>query len=321
MRETAMHETILILWLAMAFDRYLPDPPNRYHPVAWMGSGIALFRRLAPESGRLVPFLVGLSLVLGGGAVMFAVGIGIQQWLGSFHVVLQSLAAAYLLSLCFAAEGLFRAGLAVERPLADGCLSDAREQLSYHLVSRPTGELNDSQVAAATIESLGENTCDSVVAPLFYFVVGGLPLALLYRFVNTCDAMLGYRDTRHEWLGKASARTDDVLNLLPARLTAVCILAGGLGSRGFRPAVRIWWRDRYLTSSPNAGQTIGALAGRLGVELEKVGAYRVGQGQSTPETDDISRAIKQLRGTIRLVMLVLTSLLILLEYVGRFHVT
>ncbi|MBI1895020.1 MAG: cobalamin biosynthesis protein [Acidobacteria bacterium] len=152
-------------------------------------------------------------------------------------------------------------------------------------------KLSKSQVAAATIESVSENASDAFVAPLLCYALAGLPGAFAYRFINTCDAMLGYRDQEREWLGKAAARLDDLVNLLPARLTAGLIVVGGVALGG-RPihAVRIWLRDRNLTDSPNAGHPMSAAAGVLGVELEKIGHYRLGCGQRLPAVPDIARA-------------------------------
>jgi adenosylcobinamide-phosphate synthase len=163
--------------------------------------------------------------------------------------------------------------------------------LSWHLVSRDTSTLDESRIAAATIESLAENTSDSAIAPLFWYAVAGLPGALVYRFLNTADAMLGYRDAEREWLGKAAARLDDVANLIPARLTALCMIlsAPWLGGR-MEGGWRIWRRDAGTTASPNAGHPMSAAAGVLGVELEKVDHYRLGAGQPKPSARDIRRS-------------------------------
>jgi adenosylcobinamide-phosphate synthase len=178
----------------------------------------------------------------------------------------------------------------VADPLTAGDLPAARQQLSRHLVSRDTSRLDESQIAAATIESLAENTSDSVVAPIFWYAVAGLPGALVYRFLNTADAMLGYRDPEREWLGKAAARLDDIANLIPARLTALCMIVSApwLGSR-IEDGYRIWRRDAGATASPNAGHPMSAAAGVLGVELEKVDHYRLGAGQPKPSARDIQR--------------------------------
>jgi adenosylcobinamide-phosphate synthase len=145
-------------------------------------------------------------------------------------------------------------------------------------------------VAAAAVESLAENLGDSVVAPLCYYAIGGLPGAVAYRAVNTLDSMIGYRG-RYEWLGKAGARLDDVLNLLPSRLAVLLIVgAAAVVGEDARGAWRVARRDARLTAGPNAGWPMAAMAGALGVELEKVGHYRLGAGGAAADATAIERA-------------------------------
>lgn len=285
-----------VILLALALDLLFGDPPNRFHPVAWMGKLLALLRRYAPTAGRAAPFAFGAVSVLGGITGWAFLGQAIERagrWL-SFRLGL--IAEAWLLKTTFALRGLAQAAAEVHDPLAQGDLVQARQQLSWHLVSRDTSQLNAAQVAAATIESVAENASDGVLAPLLYYAVGGLPAALGYRFLNTADAMWGYHDPAREWLGKPAARLDDLANLLPARLTALCLLlaapfAGGDLRRGWR----IWRRDAGTTASPNAGHPMSAMAGALGVELEKVGAYRLGAGERKATVDDITHSVRLLR--------------------------
>ncbi|MFN3309448.1 MAG: adenosylcobinamide-phosphate synthase CbiB, partial [Anaerolineales bacterium] len=185
------------------------------------------------------------------------------------------------------------AALTVEQALQREDLPEARRQLAWHLVSRDTQALDVGQVAGATIESVAENTSDGIVAPLVYYAIGGLPLAWIYRFANTLDSMWGYRTERYEWLGKAAARLDDGLNWLPARLTAfLLVLAAWLRHENSRRALAVMRRDARTTPSPNAGYPMSAMAGALGVELEKVGHYRLGGGLAEPKVGDIRRAIR-----------------------------
>jgi adenosylcobinamide-phosphate synthase len=151
------------------------------------------------------------------------------------------------------------------------------------------------------VESVAENTSDGIVAPLFFYALGGLPAALAYRFINTADAMLGYRDAVHLWLGKVPARVDDLVNLVPARLTAaLLVLASSLLGEEARQAWTVWRRQAGQTASPNAGQPMSAMAGALRVELEKVGHYRLGADQPLPGARDIARAIRLVYGATAL---------------------
>src|SRR6185436_6409500 len=171
-----------------------------------------------------------------------------------------------------------------------GDLPGARATLAWHLVSRPTMDLGEGEVAAATVESVAENLTDSIVAPAFLYLAFGLPGAMVYRAINTADAMIGYRDGALEYFGKVAARLDDVLNFVPARLGGLaCVLAAGPGRA--TEAWRILRRDRLQTASPNAGWPMAAMAGALGVVLEKPDTYRLGDG-AWPARADIARAVR-----------------------------
>jgi adenosylcobinamide-phosphate synthase len=183
----------------------------------------------------------------------------------------------YVLFGCFALKGLVAAGDAVRKALLAGDLGAARAGLGS-LCSRDASALESHELAGAAIESLTENTSDSVVAPLFYFALFGVPGAVLYRAANTLDAMVGYRG-RYEYLGKVAARVDDILNLLPARLTALLLaLAGALLGLSVKQGIAVWWRDRARTESPNAGHPMAMAAGLLGVALDKRDVYVLGAG-------------------------------------------
>lgn len=282
--------SILVIWLAVAVDGAFGDPRSALHPVAWMGRAIGTFYRIAPRQGRVWPFLSGTAFTLLGTAG--AAGLAWVLHAGLWRLPLPAAIAgeAVLFKLTFSLRGLLSAGREVSAALAARDLPEARRLVSWHLVSRDSSTLSDSQVAAATIESLAENASDSVVAPLLFYAVFGLPGAWACRFINTCDAMLGYRDAQREWLGKFPARLDDVIHFVPARITALTFLIVGAFQGRARQALAVWRRDRLLTASPNAGQPMSAAAGVLSVELEKVDCYRLGAGQSLPGAGDITRA-------------------------------
>lgn len=156
----------------------------------------------------------------------------------------------------------------------------ARSKLGW-LCSRDPTSLDATALCAAATESVAENSSDSLVAPLMWYAIAGLPGALAYRCINTLDAMIGYRD-RYEWLGKASARLDDFMNIIPARLSTVFLLFVSIGTpkTSFSEGLRILVRDRNLTSSPNAGWPMSCIAGLVGAELFKPGHYSLGKGLS-----------------------------------------
>jgi adenosylcobinamide-phosphate synthase len=305
--------SLLPMALAIALDLALGDPPNRFHPVAWIGSGLMAARSRLPTRGRLVPLLCGAGLMALG--IAGAVGLGplIDLGLADLPRPAALLAEAIALKSLFSIRGLIHAARTVAEALASGDLAGARKLASWHLVGRPTEGLDAPRVAAATIESVAENASDSVVGTLMFYAVGGLAGALVYRVINTADSVLGHRDPEREWLGKVPARLDDLANLIPARLTALMMIlaapsVGGSPTRAFW----IWWRDCLATASPNAGHPMSAAAGVLGVELEKVGHYRLGEGLRLPEIADIGRAIRLFLASLALAAIPIGGLRLLL---------
>lgn len=282
----------MVVLLAVLADLALGDPPNRWHPTAWMGSAIVWAGRLRPRArGPVTDLVAGSVLAVGGTLAAAGAGMAVERLAARLPRPVGTLTVAAALGTTISIRGLDRAAAAVEGSLTAGDLAAARRLLAWHLVSRDTTALSASQVAAATIESVAENASDGVVAPLAWYVAGGLPAALAYRFANTADAMLGYRDPDHEWYGKAAARLDDALNLVPARLTALLlVLAAPIAGGSPAAAWSIMRRDGRRTASPNAGLPMSAMAGALSVSLEKAGCYRLGGGLPDPGPADLRRA-------------------------------
>lgn len=281
--------------LAIAIDRLLGEPGMHWHPVAWMGRWLAWAgERLAPRVGEprvrsdvRVFWFAALSWC-GAAAVVFALAWLMQAAVLMLPPWLAALALGLLLKPLLAWAMLRDEVLAVERALAES-LPAGRARLA-RLVSRDVSELSAAQVRESAIESLAENLNDSVVAPLFWFVLLGLPGAALFRFANTADAMWGYPGVRTSggvardwrWAGKWAARADDVLAWLPARLTAALVALLG-GARG-------WLADVGRTPSPNSGWPMVAMARALGVQLRKPGVYTLNETARAPEPPDTARA-------------------------------
>ncbi len=282
----ALHAA-LVLVFAVGLDLAFGDPPNRWHPVAWTGRVLAAGRHWLCHGGPPRLFLSGAVLTLGvtavaaGAAALVALA---ASALGPLGLMLEAAALKSTVSL----RGLSGAARSVAAALERGDLEQARTSLGWHLVSRPTAMLDAGQVASGAIESVAENLTDALVAPIAFFVVFGLPGALAYRALNTADTMLGYREGPLEYFGKAAARLDDLANLVPARLAALAlVLASGTSSAAAWSAMA---RDHARTASPNAGWTMAAMAGALGVTLQKPATYRLGRGR-TPVAADIERSI------------------------------
>ena len=294
-RGTKMFEHVpaAALLVALIADSQFGEPPNRLHPVVAMGNWIGLTRRQGRKfHSNAARFCIGLASLLLGVFVIGVIGWGIERLSRQTPFFMAVLIQAAVLKCSFSVRSLATAAESVASALHRNDLSLARQQLAYHLVSRDVSKLDESSVAAAAVESVAENTSDSFIAPLIFFAVAGLPGALVYRYVNTCDAMLGYRTRDLEWLGKPAARADDLLNLIPSRLTAALMLLVGTACKCIdrREAMKVWWRDHRLTSSPNAGHPMSAAAGVLGVVLEKHNHYRLGDGQLLPTFASIGAA-------------------------------
>jgi adenosylcobinamide-phosphate synthase len=196
-----------------------------------------------------------------------------------------------LLKASLSYRQLEREATGVAREIEAGRLAGARTALRA-LVSRDTTDLSEGQAVSAAVESLAENLCDSVVAPLCFFVLWGVPGALAYRAINTWDAMVGYHG-RFEYLGRAAARVDDLANLIPARLTAgLLVVAAAIARADAAQAVGGVIRDHRRTESPNAGWPMAAMAGALGVRLEKAGHYCLGENSPVCSAADVHRSVR-----------------------------
>lgn len=282
----------MVLALAWLLDVFVGEPPAWAHPVVWMGRAIGPLTRMRAQSPRKELFI---------GAVYALTLASLCAWFGAWGTRVLSLwpavrvgVEAYLLWSCFALRALLAAGADMSTALAQRDLARSRNAL-ISLCSRDPSDLTQEELAGATIESLSENTSDSVVAPLFYFALGGVPLALFYRAVNTLDAMVGYRG-RFEYRGKVAARLDDLLNFVPARVTALLLLvSGALRGLAVKRGFHVWLRDARKTESPNAGHPMAVAAGLVGVRLDKRDAYVLGTELALPNDTALARTMDLVR--------------------------
>lgn len=292
-----------ILIGALVIDLTVGEPPVPLHPVVWMGALIDLFVSHAPR-GSVGRWLWGFLLLVLGVALSFGLTWLVLTFLRQLFPPAAIVAGVLLLKVTFAAGALGKHAGAVRGCLERGELDKARAAAQF-MVSRRTTTLTPRQIMASTIESVAENTLDSIVAPLFWFLLLGVPGAMAYRFVNTADAMVGYRG-EYEHLGKTAARLDDALNWIPARFTFL-LLVGGSWLAGLK-ARHAWLVGRQFhdaTESPNAGWTMSAAAGALSVPLEKVGHYRLGD-------DPVSNLIPRKIGDVVALMYATTFLAVAL---------
>lgn len=254
---------------AYALDWAVGDPPRPTHPVVVIGRAITrLEGRLYPwaeRRGWLLPAGGVLALAVVGGT--WALSSALLAAVGRISPWLRWALEVWWLQTALAARGLAEAAGAVERPIAAGDLVAARAALPA-LVGRDTEGLPAEEIRRAVVESVAENTSDAVLAPLFWAAVGGAPLALAYKAVNTLDSMVGHNDARYAHFGRISARLDDAANWLPARIGGmVTLAAAGLLGGSVRGGWRVWRRDARRHPSPNAGIGEAIYAGALGLRL------------------------------------------------------
>ena len=277
--------------LALLIDRWWGEPPARFHPVVWMGSYLKRAGRGLPDRGPRMAFFLGSLYWLAGAALVAAVyGVAGAEF-AKLPPWLDIVLTAVLLKPLFALRLLLSEVGAVESSLRQG-VECGRARLA-HIVSRDTATLDSGEVRESSLESLAENLSDSIIAPLFWFALFGLPGAAVYRFANTADAMWGYRG-RWEWAGKFAARADDVLNFIPARMTAVAVLLVGPNGMSL---IRRLPAEAARTASPNSGWPMGALALSLNVRLRKPQVYALNANGSAPSAADTSTALRRAEAT------------------------
>jgi adenosylcobinamide-phosphate synthase len=283
-----------VLALAVAVDAALGEPPEAVHPVAWMGRGVS---RLLPPDGPEAGWgtlLRGAAVTAGGAAIAAGGGALVGRLAARLGPVAGTAVEAAALSSLLALRALVAAARRVAAALETGDEAAARRHLRW-LVGRELEGLDPPLLASAAVESLAENLNDAVVAPLLYARLAGPAGAAVHRLANTADASVGYRD-RYRLSGRAAARLDDLLGLAPARLSALLVAGGApAGSGSPAGALRAWRRDRGATASPNAGHPMAAMAGALGVRLEKRGHHVLNAEGRPCRAADIGRAAATVR--------------------------
>ncbi|HKN02874.1 MAG TPA: adenosylcobinamide-phosphate synthase CbiB [Buttiauxella sp.] len=297
----------LFAWgVAWLLDYWLGDPPHWPHPVRWIGNLINVMQRqirLVCKSDRALKIGGGvLWLVVVG--VTWTVSWGVLYLANLLHPWLGWLVEVWMIYTVLAARSLSDAALEVYRALKEGTLAESREKLSW-IVGRDTSQLERPQMTRAVVETVAENSVDGVIAPLFFLMLGGAPLAMAYKAVNTLDSMVGYKTEKYRAMGYVSARLDDLANYLPARLSWLLLTIAAFCLRANpRQALRIGWRDRYQHSSPNCAWPEATVAGALGIRLGGPNTY-FGEQVEKPWIGDERRgvAIDDITLTIQLMML------------------
>lgn len=291
----AVMQTWVSLIVALAIDQAVGEPPLRWHPVVWMGrylqhAGAWLQTQVRRDDAPDPASFWQGALAWWGGALLVLLPAGLLQWwLWQLPWTIGAALGGLLLKPLLSWRLLVHEVLAVEYALAQS-LPAGQQQLA-RIVSRDVSQLDATEVRESALESLAENLNDSVIAPLCWFTVLGLPGAALYRYADTADSMWGYcgsyRGQRWEWAGKWAARTDDVLAWLPARLSglALCLLGGLQGAARLRV-------EACQTPSPNSGWPMAAMALALNVRLRKPGVYTLNTNGTAPTPAHMVQAVR-----------------------------
>ncbi len=293
------------LLMAFVLDAVVGDPRWLPHPVRMIGRCIAWFDHRIRAICRSAASLRIAGICLAGGLpiVVHVIGMVLIEMADQFAGWLGSALSIGLAATTLAARDLWDHVRAVDGPLRAGDLPAARQAVAM-IVGRDTTDLSDSEVARATVETVAESTADGVIAPLFYLAIGGAPLALAYKAINTLDSMIGHKDDRYADFGWGSARLDDLANWIPARIASVLLIAGAGAMRGRMTQVRNGWRvlcrDGSKHPSPNSGRPEAAMAGILGVRLGGTNYYDgvaqdrpvLGEEGRSVQSEDIASAMK-----------------------------
>ncbi|WP_337263777.1 MULTISPECIES: adenosylcobinamide-phosphate synthase CbiB [unclassified Serratia (in: enterobacteria)] len=313
--------TLAAWFAAFLLDSLLGDPPHWPHPVRWIGNLINVLQRpirRACHSER--------ALRIGGGLLWLAVVglVWLLSWgflalLTQIHPWLGWLAEVWLIYTLLAARCLEDAAMEVHYALEYAGLEESRRKLSW-IVGRDTSQLEAPQINRAVVETVAENSVDGVIAPLMFLLLGGAPLAMAYKAVNTLDSMVGYKTPQYRAIGYVSARMDDLANWLPARLSWLLLSAAAwLVGLNYRRALCIGWRDRYQHASPNCAWPEATVAGALGIRLggpndyfgQRVEKPWIGDGQREVALADIPHSIHLMRMAALLALLLFALLRLL----------
>lgn len=260
---------------AVLCDLIIGDPRTRLHPVVLIGNFIYFGEKilLCREHSRYVKIVNGALLVTVVLTTVYFLAWLYMKAISMFPPLISFVGAAFALSFTISPRSLAEAGREIQRFLEQNDIEQARFKVGW-IVGRDTDKMNSGEITRATVETVAENIVDGIVSPLFYYAIGGIPMAFLYRAVNTLDSMVGYKNEKYRDFGMPSARVDDLFNFVPARLTGILIVIAAVILRfDYRSAVRCILRDAPKHPSPNSGISEAGVAGALGIRLGGLNYY------------------------------------------------
>ena len=284
------------IWIAYVLDLIFGDPQNVVHPVQVIGKIISAGEKVLLR--KKYKFLAGAVLNIFTVSItytsMYLISKSVK--ISVFFMIIE----IYLMYTIFSINSLAREGNRVYRIMKEGDIEKARKDLSY-LVSRDTEMMDEKMIIRSTMETISENTVDGIVAPMFYMFLGGMPLAMAYKAINTLDSMVGYKNEKYMEFGKFSAKVDDVANFIPARITGILIvLASMILGYDYKNSLKIFIRDRKNHSSPNSAHSEASVAGALGVQFggkvsyfgKEIDKPTIGDKTKEFELEDIRKNIR-----------------------------
>ncbi len=291
-------DLLLIIIIAIIIDVIFGEPPAKIHPVVWMGNLIDFFKDLLIGYRSKISGIILTIIIV---SIFTLATYVLLHWL-AFNYVLYILISSVILWTTFAIKVLLSSAESMKNDI-DNNIVKARQSMSY-LVSRNTDELTEEDLVSATIETLTENITDSVIAPLFYAFIFGVPGAVAYRAVNTLDAMVGYKTPEKIMIGWFPAKLDDILNFIPARITGIfVVIAAAFLRLDWKNAYEVMRRDARKPDSPNSGYSMAAAAGALNIKLKKIGYYEIGDDLRPLKPVKVSEAVSLAKITILLFVL------------------
>ena len=284
------------IWIAYVLDLIFGDPQNVVHPVQVIGKIISAGEKVLLR--KKYKFLAGAVLNIFTVSITYTLMYLISKSvkISVFFMIIE----IYLMYTIFSINSLAREGNRVYRILKEGDIEKARKDLSY-LVSRDTETMDEKMIIRSTMETISENTVDGIVAPMFYMFLGGMPLAMAYKAINTLDSMVGYKNEKYMDFGKFSAKVDDAANFIPARITGILIVfASMILGYDYKNSLKIFLRDRKNHSSPNSAHSEASVAGALGVQFggkvsyfgKEIDKPTIGDKTKEFELEDIRKNIR-----------------------------